>query len=101
MHAHGQGVTASINVGDYVLVRHGSADFAKNRRKHGHPALRRFRVVREAPAAGAVRIDPAGTGTRPYVSCARGCERRHPRIGGLLTMVHQPLGGLTSDRDRL
>eukprot|EP00965_Chrysotila_dentata_P043058 1429799-Pleurochrysis_carterae.AAC.1 len=68
MHAHGPGTTAGINVGDYVLVRHGSADFAKTRRKHGFPALRRFRVVRLLPAAGAVQIDPAGTGTQPYVS---------------------------------
>eukprot|EP00965_Chrysotila_dentata_P003288 107302-Pleurochrysis_carterae.AAC.1 len=68
MHAHGPGTTAGINVGDYVLVRHGSADFAQNRRKHGFPALRRFRVVRVLPAAGAVQIDPAGTGTQPYVS---------------------------------
>eukprot|EP00965_Chrysotila_dentata_P129688 4287722-Pleurochrysis_carterae.AAC.1 len=68
MHAHGQGMTAGINVGDYVLVRHGSADFAKNRRRHGFPAHRRFRVVRVLPAAGAVQINPAGTGTQPYVS---------------------------------
>eukprot|EP00965_Chrysotila_dentata_P041119 1364371-Pleurochrysis_carterae.AAC.2 len=33
MHAHGPGTTAGINVGDYDLVRHGSADFAKNSRK--------------------------------------------------------------------
>eukprot|EP00965_Chrysotila_dentata_P201330 6180510-Pleurochrysis_carterae.AAC.2 len=46
MHAHGQGATAGINVGDYVLVRH----------------------VRVLPAAGAVQIDPAGTGTQPYAS---------------------------------
>eukprot|EP00965_Chrysotila_dentata_P214053 6188000-Pleurochrysis_carterae.AAC.1 len=63
MHAHGPGTTAGNNVGDYVLVRHGSADFAKNRRTHGLPALRRFRVVQVMPATGAVQIDPAGTGT--------------------------------------
>eukprot|EP00965_Chrysotila_dentata_P073161 2417670-Pleurochrysis_carterae.AAC.1 len=74
MHAHGPGTTAGINVGDYVLVRHGSADFAKNRRKHGFPALRRFRVVRVLPTAGAVQIDPAGTGTQLYVSM-RLCKR--------------------------
>eukprot|EP00965_Chrysotila_dentata_P010338 336515-Pleurochrysis_carterae.AAC.1 len=68
MHAHGPGTTAGINVGNYVLVRHGSADVAKNRRKHGFPALRRCRVVRVFPAADAVQIDPAGTGTQPYVS---------------------------------
>eukprot|EP00965_Chrysotila_dentata_P023368 774721-Pleurochrysis_carterae.AAC.1 len=39
MHAHGSGTTAGINVGDYILVRHGSADFAKNRRKHGFSLL--------------------------------------------------------------
>eukprot|EP00965_Chrysotila_dentata_P259538 6213592-Pleurochrysis_carterae.AAC.2 len=50
------------------MVRHASAHFAKNRRKHGFPAFRRFRVVRVFPAAGAVQIDPAGTGTQPYVS---------------------------------
>eukprot|EP00965_Chrysotila_dentata_P123756 4090540-Pleurochrysis_carterae.AAC.5 len=65
-HGHGSGTTAGINVADYVLVRYGSADFAKNRRKHGFPTLRRFRVVRVLPAAGAVQIDPAGTGNQPH-----------------------------------
>eukprot|EP00965_Chrysotila_dentata_P262147 6214485-Pleurochrysis_carterae.AAC.1 len=68
MHAHGQGATACINVGDYILVRHVSADFTKNRRKHGYPAQQRFRVVRVLPAADAVQIDPAaGTGTQPFL----------------------------------
>eukprot|EP00965_Chrysotila_dentata_P221061 6192169-Pleurochrysis_carterae.AAC.2 len=31
-------------------------------------AILRFRVARMLPAAGAVQIDPAGTGTQPYVS---------------------------------
>eukprot|EP00965_Chrysotila_dentata_P121756 4024900-Pleurochrysis_carterae.AAC.1 len=74
MQAHGQGATAGINVGDHVLVRHGSADFAKNKCKHGYPALRRFRVVRVLPAAGAVQIHPACTGTQPYVSMKL-CEK--------------------------
>eukprot|EP00965_Chrysotila_dentata_P208879 6184953-Pleurochrysis_carterae.AAC.1 len=59
MHAHGQpGGTAGINVGDYVLVRHSSAEFAKTRSKHFYPALRRFRVVPVLPAVGAVQNDP-------------------------------------------
>eukprot|EP00965_Chrysotila_dentata_P236125 6201144-Pleurochrysis_carterae.AAC.2 len=87
MHAHGPGATAGINVGDYVLVRHGSADFAKNRRKHGCPALCRFRVVRVLPAVGAVQIDPAGTETQPYVNMSSSAAGRFDQPGSFVTGV--------------
>eukprot|EP00965_Chrysotila_dentata_P111669 3692610-Pleurochrysis_carterae.AAC.2 len=75
MHTRGQGATAGINVGDYVLLWHASADFAQTRREHGYPALRSFRVVRVLPAAGEVQINPAGTETQPAVSMMRLCKK--------------------------
>ena len=57
-----------IHKGDFILLRHGSYDHAKARRKHGYPALRRFEVLDLLPEAQAVRIDPRNTGISDVVA---------------------------------
>ena len=69
-----KGGCAGINVGDWVLLKHGSDAHAKIRRKHGYPAYRRFRVVRLIPEAAAVELDVRRTTIHPVVSI-RQCKR--------------------------
>ena len=65
---------AGIHVGEWVLLRHGSEQHAKVRKKHGYPAFRRFRVLRLIPEANAIEIDTRGTPIQPVVS-VRQCKR--------------------------
>jgi hypothetical protein len=57
-----------VRQGDYVLLRHGSHDQARGRRKHGFPSSRRFRVTGVLPESHAVRIDTRRTGICDVVS---------------------------------
>ena len=57
-----------ISEGDFVYLRHGDAAFAKQRRKHGFPAHRRFLVTEVFPETQSLRIDTRGTGISPVVS---------------------------------
>eukprot|EP00965_Chrysotila_dentata_P080585 2659135-Pleurochrysis_carterae.AAC.1 len=63
-----------IQVGDKVLLRHGSVEYAAMLKKHGYPPLRAFRVVEVMPEYNALRVDTRGTGIQPVVkvtSCKR------------------------------
>ena len=80
----------SIREGDWIMLRHGSHDQARGRRKHGFPSRRRFLVKRVLPLASAVQIDPRNTGICDMVSL-RHCVKApdsfwifddgHPRSG--------------------
>eukprot|EP00965_Chrysotila_dentata_P165274 5457559-Pleurochrysis_carterae.AAC.1 len=64
----------SMQVGDKVILRHGSVEYAVLLKKHGYPPLRAFRVVEVMPEYNALRVDTRGTGIQPVVkmtSCAR------------------------------
>ena len=65
---------AGIQVGDWVLLKHGSDAHAKIRRKHGYPAYRRFRVVKVMPESNALEIDTRKVNIQPVVSI-RQCKR--------------------------
>ena len=76
IHWNGAGPDGSlgIQVGDRVLLRHGDPLRASQRKRHGYPALRTFRVVRLIPERNAVEIDPANTTIRKEVAL-RHCLR--------------------------
>eukprot|EP00965_Chrysotila_dentata_P256767 6212658-Pleurochrysis_carterae.AAC.1 len=56
-----------IQVGDKVLIRHGSVEYAAMLKKHGYPLLRAFRLVEVMPEYNALRVDTRGTGIQPVV----------------------------------
>eukprot|EP00965_Chrysotila_dentata_P067579 2236645-Pleurochrysis_carterae.AAC.1 len=56
-----------IKMGDKVLLRHGSVDYAVMLKKHEYPPLRAFRVVEVMPEYNALRVDTRGTGIQPVV----------------------------------
>eukprot|EP00965_Chrysotila_dentata_P159155 5257608-Pleurochrysis_carterae.AAC.1 len=63
-----------IQVGDRVLLRHGSVEYAALLKKHGFPPLRTFRVLEVIPEYNALRVDTRGTGIQP-VAKVTACKR--------------------------
>eukprot|EP00965_Chrysotila_dentata_P152555 5041370-Pleurochrysis_carterae.AAC.1 len=66
-----------LQVGDKVLLWHGSVEYAAMLKKHGYPPLRAFRVVETMAEYDALRMDTRGTGIQPVVeetSCKRAPE---------------------------
>ena len=72
------GGSTGIKVGDRVLLRHGTDQHATQLRRHGHPAMRTFTVLKLLPKYNAVEVDPAGTTIQPVVSirhCVKAPEK--------------------------
>eukprot|EP00965_Chrysotila_dentata_P184471 6089967-Pleurochrysis_carterae.AAC.1 len=59
-----------IQVGEKVLLRHGSAEYAALLKKHGCPPLPPFRVVKNFLECNALRVNTRGTGIQPVVKFA-------------------------------
>ena len=53
---------AGIRVNDWVMLKHGSDENARERKKNGHPFSRSFKVVKLLPKQHALEIDPRDTG---------------------------------------
>eukprot|EP00965_Chrysotila_dentata_P107531 3552469-Pleurochrysis_carterae.AAC.1 len=56
-----------IQVGDCVLLRHGSIDYAALLMKHGFLPLRSLRMLEVVPHYNALRVDTRSTGIQPVV----------------------------------
>eukprot|EP00965_Chrysotila_dentata_P156598 5174433-Pleurochrysis_carterae.AAC.1 len=63
-----------IQVGDRVLLRHGSLEYAALLKKHGFSPPRSFRVLEIIPEYNALRVDTRGTGIQPVVKVTA-CKR--------------------------
>eukprot|EP00965_Chrysotila_dentata_P225389 6194720-Pleurochrysis_carterae.AAC.6 len=80
-----------IQVGDRVLLRHGSVEYAALLKKHGFPPPPLFRVLEVIPKYNALRVDTRGTGIQPIFK-ATACKRA-PDDWWYAIIHHPPASG--------